>query len=537
MSAIYSSGRKAWIPLVLALSVLSALILFRQVRAPGSLTSFFARPGSLSPQAEIKILIERKYVDPISAAKLQSNDIDSLLQQLDPHSAYIPAAAVRQANEELQGNFNGIGVEFQILKDTVHVVTVMPKGPGQRAGLQMGDRFLQVGDSLVAGQNMTPARIRNMLRGPGKKTISLRILRNNQTLTLPVERDLIQVPAVEAAYLLQDTVGYIRLGKFSAQSYEETMAALESLQKKGMKALIFDLRQNGGGILSEAVDIADEFLDGDKMIVYTEGAHAKRQNYQAKRPGQFETGKLVVLIDEGSASASEVLCGALQDWDRATVVGRRSFGKGLVQEQFELQDGSALRLTIARYYTPSGRSIQKPYTDGFEAYENEIENRWKTGALQWADSNRLDKGKVFQSKQGKKIYGSGGIMPDEFVKLDSLFFTPWVDSVFAKNAIPSFAYSYFMANQNRLRDPSSIKGLLEMIYADEKNWWPQFEVHCAQQGIPANLSINPAQKAFVSNRIAANIVRYRFQQSGYYEVLNEDVFEPFVHRALQVINR
>jgi carboxyl-terminal processing protease len=342
---------------------------------------------------------------------------NELLSHLDPHSVYIPADKLKEVNEELMGNFQGIGVEFQILEDTVHVMHVVEGGPSEKAGLQVGDRMLKVDDSIqVAGKKISSDAIRKLLRGPADTKVNLQVLRGNEKKNVTITQGSDTVSPIDAVYMINAETGYLRINKFAERTYEAFMQGMEKLQKQGMKQLILDLRGNGGGLMKEATDIADEFLSEDKLIVYTEGEHVQRYNYKCKRDGIFETGKLEVLIDESTASASEVLAGALQDWDRATIIGRRSFGKGLVQQQFQLTDGSAVRLTIARYYSPLGRNIQKPYSKGKALYEEELVERFHNGEVVKGDTSK-PAGKAYKTPGGRTVYGGGGITPDVFVPL------------------------------------------------------------------------------------------------------------------------
>ncbi|RYF85020.1 MAG: PDZ domain-containing protein, partial [Chitinophagaceae bacterium] len=345
------------------------------------------------------------------------------------------------------GNFDGIGVEFNVFGDTVNVVYVVPNGPSDQAGLQIGDKIVAVNDSSLVEKDISSARIKEFIRGERGSTAALRILRNGQLQTINVKRGSIPVSAVDASYMVDKTTGYIKLNKFTENSYEEFMQALENLQKQGMKELIYDLRGNGGGYMNEAIDMADEFLDGDKLIVYTEGVHTKKREYRCKRPGLFEQGKLVILIDELSASASEVLAGALQDWDRAIIIGRRSFGKGLVQEQYGLSDGSAIRLTVARYYSPLGRSIQRPYDKGKKVYMDEIWERYSNGEALYADSNKIHNGKEFKTPSGHIVFGGGGIMPDFFVPIDTSTYPISINRLFTSGGVNSFVYTYYLQHR------------------------------------------------------------------------------------------
>ena len=363
---------QVWLPLIFSIVLIAGMFLGYQLSAPqGGKSDFFSSNNRSTLQKALD-LIRLKYVDSVNVDSLQGKALQEIMNDLDPHSVYLPPVDLKEANEDLAGNFDGIGVEFNLFSDTVNVVYVIQNGPSDKAGLQIGDKILKVNDSTLAGKRLSVDEIKDIIRGPGGSKAVLQVLRNNQQQTITVTRGTIPVPSVDAAYMIDKTTGYIKLNKFTESSYEEFMHAMEILKKQGLQSLILDLEDNGGGFMNEAVDIADEFLDGDKLVVYTEGVNNKKREYRCKRPGLFETGKLVVLVDEFSASASEVLAGALQDWCRATIIGRRTFGKGLVQEQYPLGDGSALRLTVARYYTPLGRSIQRSYEKGKKIYMDEV---------------------------------------------------------------------------------------------------------------------------------------------------------------------
>ncbi|MDP9040428.1 MAG: S41 family peptidase, partial [Bacteroidota bacterium] len=374
-----------WLPLLFAVVMILGMIIgFRLF--PSTNTGGLFKTGKLSPVQQVLDIIKDKYVDSVHADSLSEEAIQGILAHLDPHSYYIPAVDQVEMNEDLQGNFQGIGVEFQILNDTVNITNVLSGGPSDKAGMQIGDQIIRVGDSVVAGNGITAERIKKFLRGPGNSTVNVAINRDHAIRQITIQRGVIPLPALDASYKVDNESGYIRINKFSRTTFEEFIIALDSLEKQGVKKLILDIRGNGGGIVDEAVNMADEFLGNDDLIVYTEGRKSPRKEYHAQRPGSFESGKLVLLVDEGTASASEILAGALQDWDRASIVGRRTFGKGLVQEPFQLNDGSELRLTIARYYTPLGRSIQKPYNKGRDAYNEEVIDRFHNGEVLHGDT-------------------------------------------------------------------------------------------------------------------------------------------------------
>jgi carboxyl-terminal processing protease len=456
-----------------------------------------------------------------------------MLNKLDPHSVFIPAEQLQGINEDLAGKFFGIGIEFNIFEDTINVVNILKDGPGDKAGIKIGDKFIKVDDSLVAGQKITPDKIRKLLRGDRGSKVLLALLRGSENKTIGITRDAIPLKSVDASYMVDKITGYIRLNKFSSQTYREFMDALMELKKNGMLKLILDLRGNGGGVLDEATGIADEFLDGDKLITYTEGTHAPKKEYRCQREGQFEKGSIVVLCDEGSASASEVLMGALQDWDRATIIGRRSFGKGLVQEQFDLSDGSALRLTIARYYTPLGRSIQRSYLNGEKAYYDEITKRFHDGETQTADSVKFDKSKLYTTRGGKIVYGGGGITPDYFVGLDTTVPFAYTAKIYAKNTISTFTYRYFLQNQQRL---ISFKNTADFIhnYNFSEQDWNFFSAIAAKDSISVK-DISLPEKNKLINNLKASIARQLWRTEGLYEVQN--LTDDGMKKAIEVLSR
>ncbi len=517
-----------WLPLLFSVVLVAGILIGYQLRE--NTGQRFFQVGNRAPLQEVIDLIRMKYVDSVNTDTLADIAIQDILLKLDPHSIYIPPVELPEMNEDLQGNFQGIGVEFHIFQDTVNIVSVLEKGPSEKAGLQVGDQFIKVGDSVVAGNKITGNRIKNMLRGPGSSKIEVTILRNGKPMKFTVPRGMIPIPSVDAAYMIDQQTGFIRINKFSETTYEEFMQGLEDLQRKGMKQLILDLRGNGGGILSEAVDIADEFLDEDKLIVFTKGSHVPKINYECKRPGLFEQGKLTVLIDESSASASEILTGALQDWDRATIIGRRSFGKGLVQEQYTLNDGAALRLTVARYYTPSGRSIQKPYT-GNDHYSNDIIERYEHGELVNADSNKIMNGKAFKTSKGRTVYGSGGIMPDVFVPFDTSALSNTLADLYTSNTMSNFVYRYYIEHKNEFKTYNSAITFAEN-FSNEELVWNELVSFAASDSLNLG-TLAPKEKLLAQRRLKALLARLPWRANGFYQVLNmKDVT---VQKALEVM--
>jgi carboxyl-terminal processing protease len=493
---------------------------------------FFASEKS-TPVQEVINLINSRYVDSVGIDSLGAKAITEILSELDPHSVFIPASDLKTFNEDLDGNFEGIGVEFDIFNDTVNIFNVMPGGPSDKAGIQIGDRFLKVDTTTIAGVNASVEMMRKLLRGkPGTK-VMVNLLRGNETKTIEIARGIIPLTSVDAAYIIEPGTGYIKLNKFSRLTYEEFMEALEKLQKQGMKKLVLDLRGNGGGILEDAEQIADEFLDDSKLIVYTKGAHSERSDYKAKRPGLFEEGKVTVLVDEFSASASEVLAGALQDWDRATIIGRRSFGKGLVQEPYSLSDGSQLRLTVARYYTPLGRNIQKPYNKGLKNYSEELFNRYHNGEMITADSNKIDNGKPFKTPKGKIVYGGGGIMPDIFVPLDTASLSNAVTKLYNKRTLYIFVNRYFVQNMSYFKTFKSAQEYDKGFVVDDKVW-KSFTDFAVKDSVPVS-NFTAKEKENVSQRIKTYMAQQLFRRQGYYEISNQK--DEVVKKALEVLNK
>jgi carboxyl-terminal processing protease len=399
---------------------------------------------------EVLTYIDTKYVDDITTDKLVDESIRHLLSKLDPHSHYIPASDRVAANEELRGNFDGIGVEFNIFQDTIMVVTPLSGGPSEKLGIRSGDKIIKVDDENVASIGITTQDVMRLLKGPRGSEVKVTILRGKQTYDYNIVRDKIPQFSIDVSYMVDSEIGYIKLNRFSATTYEEFSKALTKLKDQGMKKLILDLQGNGGGYMSMAIDLADEFLSEGKKIVYTDGKDKRlNTNAASTNRGNFENGDLIILVNEGSASASEILAGALQDNDRALIVGRRTFGKGLVQNPFDLSDGSELRLTISRYYTPSGRSIQKPYDDE-EEYSLDLIERYKNGEFFSADSIKLNDSLRYKTANGRSVYGGGGIMPDYFVPLDTTMNSHFLNALYSSLSIYEYAFNYAHHNKEKL---------------------------------------------------------------------------------------
>jgi carboxyl-terminal processing protease len=525
---------QVWMPLLFSLVLIAGMWIGSGLRQNVPSSRGIFNNGKRSVLQEVVDLVNMKYVDKVNTDTLTEDAVQAMLAHLDPHSVFIPASSLEEINEDLQGNFEGIGVEFFIIDDTVHVTNVLSGGPSDKAGLQVGDRFVKVGDSLVAGKLITADKIKNFLRGPGGSKVQVTMWRDNKAVQTTITRGTIPLYSVDASYMIDTATGYIHLNKFSGTTYEEFMNAMEDLTKKGMKQLIFDLRGNGGGILTEATDIVDEFLDNEKLIVYTQGDKQDKMEYHCKRPGQFEKGKLVLLVDESSASASEVVAGALQDWDRATIVGRRTFGKGLVQEQYDLSDGSALRLTVARYYTPIGRNIQKPYGNGRQAYNEELAERFENGELVNGDTVTPHNGPAFETKIKKRVvYGGGGITPDIFIPFDTATFSSNVYVLFDNQLFSKFIYTYYQQNKaffDQFKNPADFA----VRFTQTAQAWNSL-INYATKSSVAIQNVPERDKQEIQKRIKTWLARQIWRMEGYYEVSNSA--DAAVVKALEAVKK
>ena len=410
-------------------------------------------PEQLTKLLFSESIITRYYVDDVDESKVVEAGIKAMLKELDPHSTYSTPDEVKSINEAMRGNFEGIGIQFNIVDDTLFVIQTTLNGPSEKAGIMAGDRIITVNDTAIAGVKMDRGDIMKRLRGPKGSSVKLEVVRRG--LSTPILfnliRDKINTYSVDAAYMVDKKVGYIHINSFAATTHQEFVTKLDSLKKRGMKNLILDLQGNGGGFLQAAVDIANEFLERGQLVVYTEGRVFPRYEYLAEGGGRFIDGKVAVIVDETSASASEILAGAIQDWDRGVVVGRRSFGKGLVQRAFTLPDGAMIRLTIARYYTPSGRNIQKPYGDSI-SYGNDLMERYNRGELVTADSIHFpDSLKMTTKRLGRTVYGGGGIMPDYFVPLDTNRYTKYHRDIVRRGTMLQTTLRYLDDNREALQ--------------------------------------------------------------------------------------
>jgi carboxyl-terminal processing protease len=523
---------QVWLPLVFSVVMIVGMFLgYKLGSQNGNGRGFFSSNKRSSLQEAVD-LIKMRYVDSVNVDSLEGRAIQEMMSELDPHSVYLPPVDLKAANEDLAGNFEGIGVEFNVFDDTVNVVYVVTNGPSEKAGMQIGDKIIKVNDVVLAGKITDPDSIKGHIRGERGSKVVLHIIRDNKPAEITVTRGRIPVPSIDVSYMIDKTTGYIRLTKFTDNSYEEFMQAMEALKEQGLQNLIYDLRSNGGGFMNEAVEMADEFLDGDKLIVYTEGVNSKKREYHCRRPGLFEKGKLIIIVDELSASATEVLAGALQDWCRATIVGRRTFGKGLVQEQYPLSDGSAIRLTIARYYTPLGRSIQRSYEKGRKVYMDDLWDRFNSGEMLSLDSLKSHHaGKIFTNSCKDTLYGSDGITPNVFVPLDTSHALQKIQGLLRDGNLNIIVYNYYLKNRQQIAQYRSAADFAARFDASQI-WDGQFK-------IPGD-SVKPETitgklKEDVQLRLKALLARYRWRNNGSYQVLNNR--DKVVQKALELIGK
>ena len=464
-------------------------------------------------------LIENQYVDSVSMDSLSEHVIPLLVKELDPHSVYIPASEMQALNEPLEGEFDGIGVVFNMATDTVIVLNVIPHGPSDKAGIKAGDRIIEIGDSVVAGRKIPQNNVVKMLRGPRGTTVHLGIGRQGIAGLVPidVERGVIPIRSIESAFRIADGVGYVKLGQFARTTYDEFHKALASLRAEGVTKLVFDLRGNSGGFLDQAIAVANEFLHKGQLIVYTEDRRHEQLREYADGNGSAQDMEVVVLIDEGSASSSEILAGALQDNDRGTIVGRRSFGKGLVQRQIPYSDGSALRLTTARYYTPTGRSIQKPYTIGDdESYEEDIWNRYKNNEFFSADSIHFADSLKRTTPGGKVVYGGGGIMPDVFIPADTTDVTKYFIEVSGRNILYRYTIEYADRHREALNAVKTIDELQVLLDSD-KTLVDDFVRYAARKGVAPRYGDIARSRRLIEAQLRAYIGRNTtLEDNGFY---------------------
>lgn len=466
--------------------------------------------------------IQNDYVDDVNTDELVDNAIEEMLTKLDPHSVYIPAEDLKISQAQLEGNFEGIGVEFNIFKDTISVVTPLSGGPSEKLGIMPGDQIIKVEGENFAGVGITNQDVVKALRGEKGSEVTIEIKRKGtrELLEYTITRDVIPQYSVDVSYMVDDEIGYIKVSRFAATTYMEFKEALNKLNKAGMKRLILDLSGNPGGYMDPAVKMVDELLAGNQMIVYTKGKDARHNSqYFSERSGDFEKGPVIVLLDEGSASASEIVSGALQDHDRALIVGRRSFGKGLVQMPISLNDGSAMRLTISRYYTPSGRCIQKPYEGSLEDYHMEFYERFQSGEVYSADSIKVNDSLIFKTDNGREVYGGGGIMPDYFVALDTVENSSYMTRLFNSNSVAEYSLIYADEHRDDL-EKMSLQQFIDNFKVNDQILEGLIAVG-EQNKVTFNQDQYKKSKTLLKTYLKAFIARNIWSNDGFYPIFNE----------------
>ncbi|MCW8898961.1 MAG: S41 family peptidase [Flavobacteriales bacterium] len=530
---------KIFLPLLLTLSVVVGIYLGSYLSSTtGNKSIIFSKSNSKSSTGklnEILNFIEEAYVDSVDSKELLENSINSMLSNLDPHSYYISPKEFDNMNDPIEGSFEGIGVEFRIKDDTVMVVAAIANGPSEKLGIQAGDRIIKVDTVNIAGKNITNNDVIKLLKGPRGTKVNVFIKRRGtkKLLKFAIVRDEIPIYSVDAPYMIDDDIGYVKISRFAKTTYSEFLKAVAELKEKDMESLIIDLRNNGGGVLSSAISIADEMLGKNQMIVYTKGRARKKTEYYSTSKGILKGVKIAVLINENSASASEILAGAIQDNDRGIIIGRRSFGKGLVQEQIPWPDGSAIRLTVARYYTPSGRSIQKPYENGLDEYNLEAYKRYENGELLEADSIHFPDSLKYFTKKGKVVYGGGGIMPDVFIPLDTVGGTDYLYQLRYNGIIQEFSLNYIDSRRRRMLE----------TYHDAVKFKKQFKVSnqlfndlikfATESGIERDLEQIRKSKFLIEQGLKADMSRHLYGNFGFYVIVNEN--DKTISRAIKEI--
>ncbi len=532
-------GYQVWMPLLLSMfSVLGMLIGYNLQKTP-TVASFdeepvkkYHNPYGMGRVEEVLRYVENQYVDEVESDKLVEDAIDHLLEELDPHSNYITVDELKTVNENLEGSFVGIGIEFDILQDSIYVITPIVGGPSEKQGIMAGDRIVMIEDSLVAGIGITTGGVTRRLKGNKGSEVKLGIKRRTQAgiLDFTIKRDEIPLNSVDAHFMLDKKTGYLKINRFSGTTYDEFMAGLDELVEAGAEDLIIDLRQNPGGYLTEATRILNQLIrKRNEMLVYTEGEHSAKRAYTTKGIVKHKLDDIAVLIDEGSASASEIMAGALQDTDRGIIVGRRSFGKGLVQEQYDLTDGSALRLTVARYYTKSGRLIQKSYEDETQ-YDSDRENRFKSGELKNRDSIHLADTTRYFTDNGRVVYASGGIIPDLFVPIRNILENKLY--IEASIAIPDFVYTYLDEKRMNLLEMDKEIFLRDFKIGDSD--FERFKKYVVSKNNKLGTEDWAVAEDGLKQLIKARIARNLFGQDYFYKVLNQT--DPIMIKTLQVLD-
>ena len=480
--------------------------------------------------------IDNEYVDPVKRDELVDKAITTILEDLDPHSYYISAAELKAMSEPLEGSFDGIGVQFSIQKDTVVVINPVVGGPSEKVGVAAGDRIVKVDGEIIAGVGITNRKVMKMLKGPKGTEVNVGVLRNTKdTLAFTITRDKIPIYSLDVAYMMNENTGYIKLSRFSKNTYEEFMDAGKGLLDKGMQKMILDLRGNGGGFMDAAIKIADEFFEDKTLIVYTEGRARPKQRYYATGKSTFAKTELAILIDESSASASEIIAGAIQDNDRGIIIGRRSYGKGLVQEQSSWPDGSATRLTIARYYTPSGRCIQKPYDEGFKKYHEDYETRVESGELYSEQNIDVNDSLTYITAGGRTVFGGGGILPDAFVPVDTVGASFFLSELVYRGIFYQYAFEFADKHRETLNSFSSYLEFIPYFEKEKNEILEGFLTFAEEKGMQRNEESFKKSKVRIEERLRAQIARNIWEEQAFYPLWNES--DKAINEALKILEQ
>ena len=523
-----------WLPVIIAASI--ALGIFIGNHYLSISTGKFRSYASGNKINAILDIIDEQYVDTVNMSQLVEGAIPKIFSELDPHSGYIPAADAQMVNEELEGSFSGIGVSFNLQTDTILVISVIPGGPSEKAGLLAGDRIITINDSLFAGNNSSQGKIMKTLRGAKNSVVKLGIKRSTSQdlLYFNVTRGDVPVNSVDVAYVVREGVGYIKVNKFARTTYNEFITAIAKLKQQNCKSFIIDLRGNTGGYMDAAINMINEFMANGRLIVYTEGKAFPRNDVYANGTGTCQDAPIVVLTDEFSGSASEIFAGAIQDNDRGLIIGRRTYGKGLVQSQIPLSDGSALRLTIARYYTPSGRCIQKDYELGkTDEYDQDLFNRFMHGEFDSADSIKINNSLIYQTSLGRTVYGGGGIMPDIFIPRDTSGVTSYFSNVINSGVLNLFTLEYSDNNREKL---SSFKTYQELYnYLKKQPLLDKFTNYAVSKGIRKRVTLINISAKLIENQLHSYIVRNFFNDEGFYPIFLKD--DVTLLKAIEVIEQ
>ncbi len=527
-----TNNSRVWVPIFMALCIVIGMVI-------GTLLS--GRTGSNDGKYLNKInallsLIDEKYVDTVDQAKIVEDVLPQILGELDPHSVYLPAKDVVAANEEIEGSFSGVGIQFNIQDDTARVVSVVANGPSEAAGVQPGDKIVRINGKSFVGKKLSNELVLKTLRGKKGTSVKITILRHNKTsmLTYTIVRGDIPLYSVDARYRIGREIGYIKMSNFGRNAHTEFVQAMIFLRQQKCSKFIIDLRGNTGGLMEPALEIANEFLPANRLILYTQGKSYPRENVYSNGKGSFQTSPLVILTDEFSASSSEILTGAIQDNDRGSVVGRRTFGKGLVQNEISFRDGSAVRLTIARFYIPSGRCIQKPYTNGVDVdYQNDIMNRYLKGEFDSMDSIKVNKSLRYKTLGGRTVYGGGGIIPDYFVPLDTSGMTSWYNKAASKGIIYGYAFAYTDANRDSLKVFNTANKL--SAHLEDQDLITPFIEYAAERGVLGRPEFISGSFPLVFTQLKAYIARNMLGEDAFWKILQED--DVTLTKGVEVVTR